>query len=255
MTNNKKKIVAIVPARMASNRFPGKPLAKISGLSMVEHVRRRLAMCDKLDEIIVATCDKAIRDSVERFGGHAVMTSDKHERCTDRVAEAAKDIDADIIVNVQGDEPLVRPEMISQLVEPMVSDDKCECANLVSPIVSEEEFESPNTVKAVFDLNGNILYFSREPIPSRKKAKGDFKKYRQLGIIAFTKNMLMKYASLKQTPIEKAESIDMMRLLEHGYPIRAIVVDGPLYGVDTPDELKKVESMMKTDNLMPKYIR
>lgn len=249
-----KTIVAIIPARMASTRFPGKPLAKIMGLPMVEHTRRRLCLCKELSRVIVATCDRQIKDAVESFGGEAIMTADTHERCTDRVAEAAKHLDADIIVNVQADEPMVTPEMISRILEPMLEDKACVCVNLVSVIVNDEDFQNPNTVKTIFDLKGNILYFSREPIPSPKKAKDSFSRYKQLGIIAFTKKMLDIYTALPQTPLEKIESVDMMRLLENGYPVRAVIINQPLYGVDTPEELKKVESLMRDDALVAKYI-
>lgn len=248
------KIIAIIPARMASTRFPGKPLANILGLPMVEHVRRRILLCDKVDKVVVATCDAEIRDAIENYGGDVVMTANTHERCTDRVAEAMNYLDADIVVNVQGDEPLIMPQMILQVIQPMLDDDKCECVNLISPIVTEEEFKNPNAVKTVIDLNGNVLYFSREAIPSDKKTKAQFKKYKQLGIIAFTKRALLLYGKMKQTSMEKTESIDMMRFLENGYAIKTAFIDEPLYGVDTPAELDRVERIMKHDGLVKKYI-
>ncbi len=247
------KIVGIIPVRMASTRFPGKPLASICGLPMVEHVRRRSALCKSLSRVIVATCDDQIRTVVEGHGGDVIMTSSSHERCTDRIAEAAAHLDADIIVNIQGDEPLIAPRMISRLLRPVI-DDRCGCANLICPITDEKEFESQNSVKAVLDLKGNILYFSREPIPSRKKTLEPFKKYRQLGIIAFTKPILLSYSSMKQTPMERIESIDMMRLLENGHTIKAVIINEPLYGVDTPDELKAAEAIMEKDKLLLEYL-
>lgn len=250
-----RKIVAIIPVRMASTRFPGKPLASIMGLPMVEHVRRRVGLCKDVSRVVVATCDVEIREAVKRFGGEVVMTSDKHERCTERVAEAAASLDADIVVNVQGDEPLIMPHMIFELVKPMLGTGACECANLVSPITDDEESANPNVVKTVFDLKKNILYFSREPIPSSKKAKEHFKRYKQLGIIAFSKSMLLRYVSLRMTPIEITESIDMMRLLEHGYSIKAVVTEGASCGVDTPEDLKKAEVLMKKDIILKEYLR
>lgn len=249
-----KNIVGIIPVRMASTRFPGKPLAKICGLAMVEHIRRRVGLCKLLSRVIVATCDEEIKGLVEGFGGEAVMTSNTHERCTERVAEAAKDLDADIIVNIQGDEPLVTPRMITQVLGPMLEDKACGCVNLICPIDDEEEFESPNSVKTVVDQKGKVLYFSREPIPSRKKTKEPFARYRQLGVIAFTKPVLFQYVAMPQTPLEKIESIDMMRLLENGYAVRAAVTDEPLYGVDTPLELKRVEELMEKDRILRKYL-
>lgn len=249
-----KKIVAVIPVRMASTRFPGKPLAGIVGLPMVEHVRRRVGLCKDVSRVVVATCDTKIKEVVERFGGEVIMTSDKHERCTERVAEAADKLDADIVVNVQGDEPLIMPQMISELVGPMLGAGTCECTNLVSPITDDEESANPNVVKTVFDLKKNILCFSREPIPSSKKAKGRFRRYKQLGIIAFSKSMLLRYVSLKMTPVETIESIDMMRLLEHGYPIKAVVTEGASCGVDTPEDLKRAEGLMGKDGIVKEYL-
>ena len=164
------RAIAIIPARMAATRFPGKPLVTIRGLPMIEHVRRRVKMCRMLRETIVATCDREIKEVVEYAGGKVVMTSEKHERCTDRIAEAAAGVDADIIVNVQGDEPLILPGMIEEVIRPLFEDPELLCSNLVTRIKDEEEFQNPNAPKVVTDRSWNILYISREPIPSRKKA-------------------------------------------------------------------------------------
>lgn len=249
-----RKIVAIIPARMASTRFPGKPLAKILGLPMVEHVRRRVLLCKELSDVFVATCDKEIKDTIENLGGKVIMTKGSHKRCTDRIAEAARLLDADVIVNVQGDEPLILPQMISHVVEPLLADNKCKCVNLICPILTEEDFKNPNAVKTVLDEKGNVLYFSREPIPSPKKTMEPFKKYKQLGIIAFDRDLLLLYSAMKETPLERIESVDMLRLTENGYPIKAVITDKPLYGVDTPEELKRVEAIMKKDKLVKRYI-
>ena len=180
------KIIAIIPVRMASTRFPGKPLADIIGLSMVEHVRRRTELASIIDEVIVATCDQAIVEEVEKYGGKAVMTSDAHQRCTDRVAEAAATLEADIIVNVQGDEPLLYPEMFESLVSPLLEEPELVCSNMVSVIKNQNDYLSDHVVKVVSDLKKNIIYFSREPIPSMRKSVTDhFPKYKQLGLIAF----------------------------------------------------------------------
>ncbi len=162
-------IIAIIPARMASSRFPGKPLERICGLSMIEHVRRRVSLCDFLDEVIVATCDLEIAQEVKRYGGKAIMTSDRHESCVDRVAEAAQNVDAEIVINVQGDMPLVQPKVLGQLIAPLLKDDKLMFTDMMGPITNEKEMYSPNVVKVVFDRSGNALYYSREPIPSSKK--------------------------------------------------------------------------------------
>jgi 3-deoxy-manno-octulosonate cytidylyltransferase (CMP-KDO synthetase) len=249
-----KKIVAIIPARMASTRFPGKPLADICGLPMIEHVRRRVLLCKQLSAAYVATCDKEIKKAVEKSGGAVIMTSAKHQMCTDRVAEAAEKLDADIIINVQGDEPLINPDIFPKIIKPMLEDNSCKCINLISPIIGDEEFKSPNAVKTTIDLKKNILFFSREPIPSNKKYSGTYKRYKQVGLIVFAKDMLAKFAKMKRTPLEIVESVDMLRLIENGYSIKAVIADEPSYGVDTPEDLSLVKGIMEKDPLYKKYI-
>jgi 3-deoxy-manno-octulosonate cytidylyltransferase (CMP-KDO synthetase) len=250
------KIAAIVPARMASTRFPGKPLAEILGLPMIEHVRRRVALCRSISEVVVATCDEEIRDCVFRYGGRSVLTSSAHERCTDRVAEAAEQITADVIVNVQGDEPFVRPEMLDLLIAPFQSEPSLLCTNLISEIKSDEEFRNYNVVKTVVDLANNAVYFSREAIPSASKAGTIvFGKYKQLGIIAFQKAFLIRFARLSPTPLEQVESIDMLRAIEHGFPVRTVRSPWGSIGVDTPADLERAIDLMKHDDLAEQYMR
>jgi|WetSurSiteA1Bulk_404760.scaffolds.fasta_scaffold26789_2 3-deoxy-manno-octulosonate cytidylyltransferase (CMP-KDO synthetase) len=248
------RVLAVIPARMASSRFPGKPLASILGLPMVEHVRRRVSLCPLIHDVVVATCDPEILEAVTACGGKAVMTASTHERGTDRIAEAARSIPCDIVLNVQGDEPLVRPEMFEPLLAPLLNEPGVLCTNLVTEIVAEEEFESTDVVKTVFDTQGNVIYFSREPIPSRSKAgRMAFKKYKQLGIIAFRSDVLQRFATLPPTPLEKIESVDMMRLIEHGYPIRIVETRFQSIGVDTPADLAQAIETMKKDPLFPSY--
>jgi 3-deoxy-manno-octulosonate cytidylyltransferase (CMP-KDO synthetase) len=248
------RVLAVIPARMASSRFPGKPLASILGLPMVEHVRRRVSLCPLIHDVVVATCDPEILEAVTACGGKAVMTASTHERGTDRIAEAARSIPCDIVLNVQGDEPLVRPEMFEPLLAPLLNEPGVLCTNLVTEIVAEEEFESTDVVKTVFDTQGNVIYFSREPIPSRSKAgRMAFKKYKQLGIIAFRSGVLQRFATLPPTPLEKIESVDMMRLIEHGYPIRIVETRFQSIGVDTPADLAQAIETMKKDPLFPSY--
>ena len=161
-------IAAIIPARMGSSRFPGKPLAQLLGYSMIEHVYRRTAASTLVDQVYVATCDDEIGREVQGFGGGVIMTSSKHERASDRVAEAAQTLDMDIVVMVQGDEPMIVPNMVDAAVQPMLDDEEIDCVNLAKPIDSEDEFLDPNTIKVVMDHNSDALYFSREPIPSRR---------------------------------------------------------------------------------------
>jgi 3-deoxy-manno-octulosonate cytidylyltransferase (CMP-KDO synthetase) len=248
------KIAAIIPARMASTRFPGKPLANICGLPMIEHVRRRVELCKRLDYVLLATCDEEIHSAVKDYGGNVCMTSDKHERCTDRIAEAAKDLDVDIVINIQGDEPMIVPDMIEQLIDIYDDNQTYPCANLISPITNKTEFEDPNIVKTVIDREGFVLYFSREPIPSMKKYSGKFDMYKQLGMIAFTKDFLITYTNLEPTPLEKIESVDMLRILEHGYKIKTGITNYISHGVDTVEDLKNVEAKMQKDPLCKEYV-
>ena len=221
---------------------------------MVEHVRRRVSLCPLIHDVVVATCDPEILEAVTACGGKAVMTASTHERGTDRIAEAARSIPCDIVLNVQGDEPLVRPEMFEPLLAPLLNEPDVLCTNLVTEIVAEEEFESTDVVKTVFDTQGNVIYFSREPIPSRSKAgRMAFKKYKQLGIIAFRSDVLQRFATLPPTPLEKIESVDMMRLIEHGYPIRVVETRFQSIGVDTPADLAQAIETMKKDPLFPSY--
>ena len=249
-----KKIIAVIPARMASTRLPGKPLADILGLPMIEHVRRRVALSSLVNEVVVATCDQEIFDVVVANGGQAIMTADTHERCTDRVAEAMLKLAGDIVINVQGDEPLVQPSMLESLLPPLLEDESLSCTNLMAPILNEEEFLSPNVVKTVCDARGNALYFSREPIPSRSKAGNlVFKKFKQLGIIAFRRDFLDLFTHLPPTPLEQVESVDMLRALEHGYQVRMVETSFQVVGVDTQEDLVRATALMKTDPLVPRY--
>jgi len=248
--------VAIIPARMQSTRFPGKPLALILGLPMIEHVRRRVSLCKELKDVIVATCDEEIKKVVEEAGGKAVMTSDKHDRCTDRIAEAASNLKADIVVNVQGDECLVVPEMIEASFKPLLDEPDLQCVNMVTPIVDQKEFEDPNAPKVVTDLKGNILYISREPIPSQQKTDDNqYRKLKQLGLIAFRHDFLQTFINLEETPLEKVESVDMMRPIEHGYTVRAVETTHQMIAVDVPGDIKRVEEVMSNDPLLEEYIQ
>lgn len=239
-----KKIVAVIPARMAASRFPGKPLVKILELPMIEHVRRRVALCEILDQVYVATCDRQIAETVEQNGGKAIMTADTHERCTDRVEESAQGIEADIVVIVQGDEPLFVPGVINALVEPMLRDESVQCANILSRIKNEADLADVNIIKAALNNKGDVLYFSRAPIPYLR-VKNNPPMYRQTGLSAFTKSFLHQFSRLSPTPLEKAESIDFLRILEHGFPIRAVIYDQHTIGVDRPQDVEKIEQALR----------
>ena len=255
MSSRGPSVVAIIPARMGSSRFPGKPLTPILGRSMLEHVYRRTAMCEKLQAVYVATCDSEIAQAVQGFGGQRMMTSPLHERASDRVAEAAQSLDAEIVVMIQGDEPMTVPAMIDQAVAPMLEDPQVQCVNLVKRIESEEEYLDPNTIKAVMDNKGNALYFSREPIPTRRILGLDrIPLFKQVCIIPFRRDALLAYSKLKPTPLEQAESIDMLRFLEHGQQVRLVETEFETHAVDTPEDSIKVENLMRHDPLTRQYI-
>ena len=248
-------IIAILPARMGSSRFPGKPLAPILGRPMIEHVYRRTAMSPVLSAVYVATCDQEISEAVEGFGGRVVMTADSHIRASDRVAEAAENIEADIVVMVQGDEPMLVPDQIAQSVEPMLNDPEVVCANLAGRIETEAEFEDRNCIKVVMDKQMNALYFSREPIPTRRiQPWGAVPAFKQVCVIPFRRDFLLTYAALEPTPLEVAESVDMMRVIEHGYRVKLAETEFETHAVDTPEDLSRVEALMADDPLTEKSL-
>jgi 3-deoxy-manno-octulosonate cytidylyltransferase (CMP-KDO synthetase) len=248
-------IISIIPARMGSSRFPGKPMADICGMPMIGHVYKRVKMSKTLSEVYVATCDKEIYDYIESIGGKAVMTSDCHERCSDRCAEAMLKIEnetgekCDIMVMVQGDEPLTFPEMINEAVEPMLQDTSLVITNLVADLESIEAFENPNEVKVVMDKEGFALYFSREPIPSRKKGVLEVPMKKQVCVIPFTRNFLLEYNAMEPTSLEIIESVDMMRILENGQKVKMIPTAYKTKAVDTAHDLEKVNDLMINDPL------
>lgn len=242
------RIVAVIPVRMASSRFPGKPLARLHGLTMIEHVFRRAKLCSELDDVYVATCDEEIRNTAEAFGAKVIMTSTAHERATDRVAEAAEHLPADIVVMIQGDEPMITPQMIRTALEPFRLDASTSCVNLVHRITSQQEFVDPNTIKAVAAINDNALYFSRSPIPHVNSEETTTKVFKQVCVIPLTRQCLQEFSRLPSTPLERAESIDMLRLLEHGRSVRLVETVVPTHSVDTPADLKLVQTMMKDDH-------
>lgn len=244
------KILAIIPARMGSSRYPGKPMAKILGKPMIGHVYERVQKNNLLTQTVVATCDKEISDYISSIGGKAVMTSDSHERASDRCAEALEILEKDLgykfdlVVMIQGDEPMTVPEMITEAVQPMIDDSEILITNLVAKINSDDEFEDRNCIKVVCDKESNALYFSREPIPTRFKSD-DVPRLKQVCIIPFRRDFLIKYNSMEQTPLEIAESVDMMRIIENGLKVKMIPTSYNTHAVDTPKDLETVEQLMK----------
>ena len=253
------KIIGIIPARLASSRLPQKPLADILGMPMIGHVYHRSKLCSILDEVYVATCDLEIYNYITSIGGKAVMTSDKHERASDRTAEALLKIEKDtqskidIVVMIQGDEPMVTPEMINDSILPLLNDDNIKITNLMANMKTVEEHEDPAEVKVVVDKNNFAMYFSREPIPSRKKGVDNVPMLKQVCIIPFNRDFLLEYNEMKQTPLEIIESVDMNRLLENGIKIKMVFTDTETYSVDTPADLENVNKKMSNDVLLKSY--
>ncbi len=252
-------IIGVIPARMSATRFPGKPLAKICGLSMIEHVYKRCLMSNVLSDIYIATCDDEIRMAVEAFGGNVVITKNTHQRASDRVAEAVEIVENklgkkfEVVVMIQGDEPMVFPQMISMAVVPIIEEKDIFVTNLIAPIKSREEHEDFNCIKVVFDCRFNALYFSRKPIPSFKDKTAGASLYKQVCIIPFKRDFLLEYSRLEPTPLEKAESIDMLRVIEHGYKVRLVPFDLETFSVDTVEDLYRVELLMEKDLLNKQY--
>lgn len=255
------KSIAIIPARMGSSRFPGKPMAKIHGLPMIAHCYFRTRMCDDLVETFVATCDREIFDYIESIGGRAIMTSDEHERATDRSAEAMikaekiLDMKIDVVVMVQGDEPMVTPNMISKSLKPFAEDSSINVVNLMAEIPSINEFEDPNEVKVVVDNDCNALYFSREPIPSRKKGIKNVSMLKQVCVIPFRRDYLIKFNQMSETNLERIESVDMMRILENGEKIKMVMISESSLSVDTKEDRLNAEEKMIDDKLMKLYLK
>jgi 3-deoxy-manno-octulosonate cytidylyltransferase (CMP-KDO synthetase) len=253
------KIIGIIPARLASSRLPQKPFADILGMPMIGHVYHRSKLCNTLDEVYVATCDKEIYEYINSIGGKAVMTSDKHERASDRTAEALLKIEfdtnskIDIVVMIQGDEPMVTPEMINDSIAPLLNDRSIKITNLMAKMKTVQEHEDPAEVKVVVDKNNFALYFSREPIPSRKKGVNDVPMLKQVCIIPFLRDFLLEYNEMEQSPLEIIESVDMNRLLENGIKIKMVLSETETYSVDTTADLENVNNKMINDILLKSY--
>ena len=253
------KKIGIIPARMASSRFPGKPMKKILGIPMIEHCYIRSKMCLDLDEIYVATCDQEIFQYINSIGGKAVMTSDVHERATERAGEALLKIEKkenliyDIVIMIQGDEPLVHPQMLSKMIIPFINDNNIEVTNLMVKLYEPEEIRSADIVKVVVNHNNKALYMSREAIPSNRNYKSNVNYFRQLGLIAFKREAIINFMSLDPSKLEIIESVDMNRFLENDITINMIETNLSVDGVDTPQDLIRVEKKMKKDELYKLY--
>tara|TARA_Y200000002_G_scaffold199244_1_gene164411 strand:- start:2039 stop:2797 length:759 start_codon:yes stop_codon:yes gene_type:complete len=246
-----KSTLGVIPARMASARFPGKPLKKILNVPMLGHCYERALLSGACDKLIIASPDKEILDWAQAHNIHSVLTSHNHQRASDRATEAmnklAQDGEAyDLILLLQGDEPQILPDDIQRLKAAFHGND-CEVVNLVFPI-AEDDFKNLNIVKAIVDNSLNIKFFSRSHIPFNSIST-----FRQLGMIGFTKKALQQYSSILPSSLEEIESIDMMRLLENDLPIKGVLSSSSILGVDNPEDIKKVETMMADDKLIGIY--
>ena len=252
-------IVGIIPARMASSRFPGKPLAKILDMPMIGHIFKRSKMADILNKVYVATCDEEIAKYIRSIDGEVIMTSETHERASDRTAEAMLKIEEltgktiDLVVMIQGDEPMVTPGIISESIAPF-EDPAVNVVNLMAKIDNIEEFEDPNEPKVVVNQKSDAIYFSREPIPSHKKGMEIVPMLKQVCIIPFRRDYLLQFNQMPETNLERIESIDMNRIIEHGGKIRMVQIDEKMYSVDTETDLRKVENLMRNDPLVDDYL-
>ncbi|HMB16752.1 MAG TPA: 3-deoxy-manno-octulosonate cytidylyltransferase [Pelovirga sp.] len=245
-------VTAIIPARFASTRFPGKPLALIQGLPMIQHVYRRVAAATLVDRVLVATDDQRILNCVQGFGGEAVFTRADHPTGTDRLAEVAGGLDSDLIVNVQGDEPLIQPQMIDQAIRPLVDNMAIEMGTLATRLAGAEDFHNPNVVKVVRDLQGFALYFSRAPIPWPRDLENEeladqlphLSIWRHIGLYVYRRALLLDYPRWPETPLEQLERLEQLRALERGVRLYVAETQWDCHGVDTPADLERVEKLM-----------
>jgi len=243
------KAVGVIPARYASSRFPGKALAPLCGRPLVQHVYERARRSTTLSQVLVATDDVRIRDVVLGFGGEVRLTAAHHPSGTDRVAEVAASLSADVVVNIQGDEPLIEPAMIDEAVTPFFMDADLRMGTLCRRLEAEDEWQSPHVVKVVRDCRGFALYFSRAPIPYHRGPQSSVLGpeplyYKHIGLYVYRRDFLLELAHLAPTPLEETERLEQLRALEYGYPIRVIETKYDSAGVDTPADLVRIEQIV-----------
>jgi len=228
--------IAIIPARYASQRFPGKVLADRTGKPLIQHVHEQVLGATLVERVIVAADDRRIIDAVTAFGGEAVMTRQDHPNGTSRIAEVASGINAGIVVNVQADEPDIEPELIDTAIQCLDQHPQCVVATLAAPFGPDEDPADPNIVKVVVDGAGRALYFSRALIPYDRDGTADAPSLKHLGLYVYRRDFLLRFAALSSTPLEQVERLEQLRILEHGYDIAVAVVDAPYHGIDTPQQ-------------------
>lgn len=250
-----KNVTAIIPARYASTRFPGKPLALLQGLPMIQHVYRRVTAAKLVDRVVVATDDQRILDCVRGFDGEAMLTHADHPTGTDRLAEVAMVVDSELIVNVQGDEPMIQPQMIDQAIRPLLENAEIEMGTLAARLTQTEDFYNPNVVKVVRDQHGFALYFSRAPIPwPRDIGAVELESHlprlavwRHVGLYVYRRALLLDYPSWPETPLEQLERLEQLRALERGVRLYVAETEWDSHGVDTPADLERVEKLMNKE--------
>jgi len=237
-------VVAVIPARYHSTRFPGKAIADLDGRPMIEHVYRRAASCAIVSDVIVATDDLRIATTVAGFGGNVRLTRTDHQTGTDRLAEVALTLECDIVVNVQGDEPLIDPRAIAEVIVPF-KDPSIQVTTLYRRIDDPADLSNPNVVKVVLDRGGYALYFSRAPIPHARDPRGGWPPlYKHIGLYAYRRSALLVIAALEPTPLERTEALEQLRALEHGIRIKAVETRYDTIGVDTPEDLEQVRRLL-----------
>lgn len=242
------KVTAIIPARYASTRFEGKPLADILGKPMIQHVCERVKKAENIENVLVATDDQRIFDAVSAFGGKAIMTSSRHPTGTDRLAEVAAGLDSDFIVNVQGDEPLIHPAMIDEAIAPMIDDPSIAMGTLKCLIKEPEALDDSAVVKVVVDKDDFALYFSRYPIPFVRDAfsgNNIVRHFKHIGLYVYNRQFLLDFAAMKPSPLENAEKLEQLRALENGFRIKVVTTEHESIGVDRPEDLERVKEIMK----------
>jgi len=252
MSNPKPEVIAIVPARYKSNRFEGKPLALIAGKPMIQHVVERAMAAELLSRTVVATDDSRIAECVQAFGGEVVLTRNDHVSGSDRLAEAAELLgisEHDVVVNIQGDQPLFPVEVIEQVARPLIDDPALPMSTLIYKIIRPEEIDDPNHVKTVFDRDNYALYFSRSPIPFQRNPHEKIKPtyYKHLGFYAYRKDFLLSYVALPEGEWERFEKLEQLRALEYGYKIKVVLTEHDSIEVDTPEDLLRVEQDLSAD--------
>lgn len=238
------KTAAVIPARYGSTRFPGKALAEINGKPMVVRVMEAAEKSNLIEEVYVATDDLRIKNAVEAAGGQAIMTSKEHKTGTDRIAEAAESIDAELIVNVQGDEPLIKAETIAEALLPFKDNPELRMSTLRRKL-NPKDAENPNIVKVVVDKDDYALYFSRSKIPYYRDQANGGTYYQHIGLYVYRKDFLLKYSKMDSTPLERAESLEQLRVLGNGYKIKVIETEAKLIGVDRKEDIALVEKELK----------